>query len=103
MKEKYLSIEFLEDNGLLFEINRKVLHPLGLALCFVCKVDELGNEVTNEIQVWDCRKDEEGIVFAAETYEDGEKKFCQYMREFGKKGIKKRYKKLGYITQGEGE
>ena len=33
------SAEFLVDSGLLFEINRKILHPLGLAIEVVVEDD----------------------------------------------------------------
>jgi len=45
--------------GYLQELNRRFLHPLGLALAV--SVDEAGEETVGPI--WDCRDDPEGVVF----------------------------------------
>lgn len=86
---------FLRDAGLLFEINRKILHPLGLALEIVINDD--GTEAFGEI--WDSRDDPEGIIYADDCYESGLKKFKVYMKERGNTALKSRMENLGYLVQ----
>jgi hypothetical protein len=83
---------FLLDSGLLFEINRRVLHPLGLAL-------EVSDDRISGI--WDCRSDPEGIYFDDETFEAGVRKLKAYMNERGTKAIVTRTACLGYKVQGD--
>lgn len=58
---KYMSLEEFKDSGYLQEVNRRFLHPLGLAL-------ELGAATPDGVLyingIWDCRDDPEGIRFA---------------------------------------
>ncbi len=56
---KYLSVKEFRELGFLQEVNRQILHPLGLALVVVR--DAGGNERFGK--VWDCRDDREGITF----------------------------------------
>ena len=94
--------KFLRDNGLLFEINRKVLHPLGLALEVVCERDEQtgeSKEVLGFGGLWDCRDDPEGVLFGSETFADGFGKYEKYMVETGGKNTKKRLETLGFLEQ----
>jgi len=86
---------FLRDAGLLFEFNRTILHPLGLALETVIEDD--GSETFGKI--WDCRDDPEGIIYNDECYESGAKKLECYMQEHGKKIWKSRFESLDYIVQ----
>lgn len=94
MKENE-AIKFLLDSGLLFEINRTVLHPLGLALAVMvsddgdCKFDGL----------WDSREDPEGIIFTDEVLKEGTEKHLKYLREEGFEKLQQRYEKLGYVRQ----
>jgi|SRR6056297_4164115 len=55
---KYMSIKEFQEKGYLQELNRRFLHPLGLAL-------EIGfdNEKTYIIGIWDYREDPEGIYY----------------------------------------
>ena len=57
---KRMSVKEFRKTGLLQEVNRRFLHPLGLALEVI--VEDNGNERFGEI--WDCRYDPEGIRFA---------------------------------------
>jgi len=88
--------KFLLDNGLLFEINRKVLHPLGLAL--EIQMEDDGSNVTFG-RIWDERKDQEGIIFAEDSLEDGANKLHGYMHQQGIVALAHRQEKLGYIIQ----
>lgn len=55
--------KYLLDTGLLGEINRRVLHPLGLAI--IINVEDDGScSFSNELM--DCRDDVEGIEFSPE-------------------------------------
>jgi hypothetical protein len=89
--------EFLLDSGLLFEINRKVLHPFGLALEIIVNDD---NEVVFG-NIWDYRTDPEGITYDDESYSVGNEKFKKFMEEFGANRLKSRERRLGFIIQPE--
>ena len=88
---------FLRDAGLIFEINRKILHPLGMAL--EIKINDDGTEEFGEL--WDCRDDAEGIIYNKECFKSGLKKFKAYMKEQGNTILKSRMEKLGYLVQGK--
>lgn len=55
---KYLPVSEFRSFGYLHEVNRRLLHPLGLAL--EVTIDDEGNEFLSG--VWDYRDDPEGIV-----------------------------------------
>lgn len=57
---KKMDIKEFREKGYLQEINRRFLHPLGLALEIV--IDDDGTERLGSI--WDCRDDTEGLYFA---------------------------------------
>ena len=95
MKKIKEAAEFLLDSGLLFEINRKILHPLGLALETVVHEDgtvEFG-------QIWDARDDPEGMLYADDCYASGLKKLKAYLKEQGNEALKSRMEKLGFLVQ----
>jgi hypothetical protein len=60
--DKYLDLSQFRDGGYLAEVNRRVLHPLGLALAL--EEDAATGEV-RFIGVLDCRDDPEGIRFGS--------------------------------------
>lgn len=115
MEIKKIEPQFLLDSGLLFAINHQILHPLGLAL-EMYTADE-GNELfliskgdskeplkvkmgqTAMGQLWDCREDDEGMTYEEKTFEDGAKKYNEFMDNFGTEKIKTRIETLGYILQ----
>lgn len=87
--------KFLVETGLLFEINRQVLHPLGLAMEVVDNGDgsfEIGS-------IWDCRNDLEGIIYEPKTFQEGVDKVAKYMEDRGHESHQSRLKKLGYLVQ----
>jgi len=84
----------LADTGLLYEINRKVLHPLGLALAV--KANDAG-EVTGFGGLTDCCNDPEGMIFAPGS--SGPPKYRAFMDKTGKTKLAVRKQKLGYIVQ----
>lgn len=89
--------QFLLDTGLLFEINRKVLHPFGLALEIVVS-DDTGEAKVGKL--WDYRDDPEGMLFAPETFEAGLDKWFAFLKD-NKDSLKERLEILGYMFQGE--
>jgi len=60
---KKITAKEFRELGLLQEVNRLLLHPMGLALEVV--IDDEGNETFG--QVWDCRDHEKGITFAQDS------------------------------------
>lgn len=99
MKKIKRPIEFLLENGLLFEINRKVLHPLGLAL--EAEIDDDGKVVIGSI--WDCRSDPEGILFSPDSWQSGKDKLDKYMADYGEPVVKSRLQTLGFVEQVSGK
>lgn len=61
---KRMNAKEFRELGLLQEVNRQFLHPLGLALEVIID-DETKEETFGE--VWDCRDDPTGIVFSPEV------------------------------------
>jgi len=97
-----MSVQEFRELGLLQEINRRVLHPCGLAIEVVIDT-ETGEETFGG--VWDFRDDPEGLIYRDEdldvnkvtSVEDliGSKKLVRFER-FGY--IIQPMKKLGEIT-----
>jgi hypothetical protein len=88
------------DNGLLFEINRKVLHPLGLALVIDLSYDNRKKLVISGLMETD---DAEGFLFDEETFDLGKEKFDRFMKKIGQKKIDARLKTVGCIEQKVGD
>lgn len=63
-KIKYMGIKEFRKLGFVQEINRRLLHPCGLALEVIVD-QETGEEKLGGI--WDYREDPEGIYFAEDT------------------------------------
>ena len=93
MKE-HESLEFLLDSGLLFEINRSILHPLGMAL----SVKVIDDKYVFS-GVCDNREDPEGMCFDEDVLREGTRKYKEYMNKRGYEQQNKRYDKLGYLNQ----
>jgi hypothetical protein len=86
---KSLPPKFLKDNGLLFEINRSVLHPLGLTL----QVDGDGKAEVFQTD------DPAGMTFTADSFLDGESKLMEYMVREGSSRLASRKAFLRYVVQ----
>lgn len=85
--------QFLLDTGLLFEINRRVLHPLGYAL----SVDVNGNKYSiGDLWVTD---DPTGFEFGEDSLAEGRAKVQAYMQREGAMKISNRMKTTGFIVQ----
>lgn len=86
---KSLPLQFLKDKGLLFELNRAVLHPLGLTL----QVDADGKA---ELLQTD---DPAGMLFAQSEFLDGEAKLMDFMEEEGASRLAARKAFLQFVEQ----
>jgi len=87
---KRMSITEFRETGYLQEVNRKFLHPLGLALEAV--IEEDGSEHLGG--VWDYRDDPEGIVYG--VVDDEKVKRVHHLEE-ERKPV--REKAVGYWIQ----
>lgn len=85
---------FLVDNGILFELNRQVLHPLGLELHL--DLDDDGELAS--IELLDNRPSPEPIYFSPEAFEEGRQKYERYLAEAGRRNMQKR-RQLGVLIQ----
>jgi len=89
---------YMVDNGLLFEINRQVLHPLGLAL--VADVD-YDNPKYLRLDGLYKTDDAEGVLYDPETFETNQKVYQTFLDKEGRGKLSNRKRILGYIIQGE--
>lgn len=92
---KYMDAKEFLDSGLLFQVNKEVLHPLGLAM--EVTVEDDGSARLSGI--WDCRDDPEGMEYASSTFEHGATKYRKYMADQGDAAIDSRLKALGFVVQ----
>lgn len=86
---KSLPLQFLRDKGLLFELNRSVLHPLGLTL----QVDSDGKA---ELLQTD---DPAGMLFTQGEFLDGEARLMEFMNEEGSSRLAARRAFLQFVVQ----
>jgi len=96
MEKKRVGAKFLLESGLLFQINRTFLHPLGLAL--EVEIDKKTDEVKFG-GIWDCRDEPKGILFSENAFKEGYRKWKKFSRQEGEKKITERLKQLGFIIQ----
>jgi hypothetical protein len=89
-----LTIDYMLDSGLVFEINRSLLHLFGIAL--TVKQDKQGNKAWS---FKDVRKEPEALKFDAATLELGRKKFEAFLKEFGFPQMRRREKANGKSMQ----
>jgi hypothetical protein len=88
--------EELLATGLLFEVNRRVLHPLGLALAVETRAGR-AERISRRLVRTD---DPEGIVYSDADLEDGYAKLMEYMkRGGGYRRLAARYETLGFRGQ----
>lgn len=90
-------ISFLLDSGLLFEINRQVLHPFGLALGVM--PSEGTDKEVGEFTIWDERQDPEGIAFSPTSFVRGVEKLNTFLEDFGIEKMAQRHTELDFIVQ----
>jgi len=94
VKQAHEALTFLREAGLIFEINRRVLHPLGLAI----GTAQEGDGPLSFIMV-DSRDDPEGMAFTASTFADASARLAKYMDEHGIAALAARKRRLGFIEQ----
>lgn len=101
---KLTGAKFLYESGLLFEINRKVLHPLGLELeVIVYDGDDEEGHKKGDVKigdVWDYRDNGEGMAYDDSTLGEGTTKLLKYLANGGFDILKSRQEKFGSIYQG---
>lgn len=86
--------EFLVDNGILFEINRQVLHPLGLQL----ELEPSEDGATCLLSIEDNRASPNPIYFSPGDFKAGRDRFEAYMEEHGRRNQQKR-RQIGLVIQ----
>ncbi len=96
MADNRVPLRSLVDEGLLFEINRQVLHPLGLALTMVWNGEDSGEP---DAVVLKTTSDAEGFLFSAEAFADGAGKFRDFMSRYGESRLKGRTAAIGLVRQ----
>ncbi|QDU20600.1 ParB N-terminal domain-containing protein [Urbifossiella limnaea] len=74
-----LDIDFMIDSGLLFELNRRVLHPFGIRL--VVRVADTGEKSWG---LKDCRSDPRSLSFPPAVQAQAEEKFARFLEAFGR-------------------
>lgn len=94
MKKIDRPARFLAENGILFELNRQILHPLGMELRF--RMDETGN--LQALELLDNRGEATPIYFPAEEFDEGRAKYEKYLHEHGRRNMQKR-RQMGVVTQ----
>lgn len=90
---KYMSIEEFRRLGYLQEVNRQLLHPLGLAL----EVRVLEDGSMQLSGVWDCREDPEGVIYGDVGIPRPEK--AAFVADELERRSDRRAAALGYVIQ----
>jgi len=99
--KKRLTVKEFREMGLLHEVNRRVLHPLGYALETIVqtedgKVIEVKNKSERFGEVWDFNDDPEGMNF-----NEVDQEYIDKVKAMEDERRPKRVKALGYWVQGE--
>ena len=90
-------VKFMVDNGLIFEINRRVLHPLGLAM--IADIDR-NNRKQLSIAALEETDDEEGFLYDGESFNVGRDKYQKFLdKKGGQERLDARKAKYGFIEQ----
>jgi len=90
--------KFMVDNGLIFEINRRVLHPLGMAM--VVDIDR-NNKRNLAITALFETEEQEGFLYDEEGYNVGKDKYQKFLDKSGQERLDYRLAKYGFIEQNE--
>jgi hypothetical protein len=93
----HVPLKKLQESGLLFEINRQILNPLGYSL--VMKIDHKVQEGPQESLVLMNTNDSEGVLYPEEAFIDGATRFSNFMKTEGESRITRRLNTIGYIRQ----
>lgn len=90
---------FLVDNGLLFEINRRILHPLGLDLRADVSSEDRKKLIIEGL--YQLEGDPDGFLFDEESLAANFEKLKNFMDRDGSVKLDEREKRLGFVIQGE--
>lgn len=90
---------FLIESGLVFEINRRVLHPVGLSLLVDLDSNNKRKLIISSLIETD---DPEGFVFDQENFDLGTEKYEKFLEKRGQERITSRRNKFGFIEQNKG-
>ncbi len=99
MSVKHMKWSEFVNVGLLHEINRRFLHPMGLALEVTLDTETLEGMLPNDaaaVAIWDYRDDPEGVLFADGALEPEKVRRVQQL--FDAAAVA-REKRLGYVVQ----
>lgn len=88
--------KYLIDNGLIFEINRRILHPLGMAM--VVDIDR-NNKRQLAITALFETEEQEGFLYDAESYVVGQEKYQKFLDKGGQERLNYRLAKYGFVEQ----
>lgn len=89
-----VDVDFFIDSGLLFELNRQYLHPLGIALAV-----RLAPDGTKSWAFKDARTSPGDLKFSPDQLENGRRKFVRFLRSHGSKVMRKREGAIGQSVQ----
>lgn len=89
--------DFLVNTGLLYEVNRRILHPLGLALA-VELPEHTTEQESGTFRIWDAQDDPEGLLFGESGLAVDEAKLAITLTE-AKPRLDSRQKATGYVLQ----
>lgn len=96
---KKMDLKEFKDEGYLLEINRKVLHPLGLAMSFRCEKKDGEWVPTGEVSIMDYREDPEGIRFSREELDEEAREKIQKINEDFQEKLDHRRAEFGWGVQ----
>ena len=96
--DKTVSLRKLLDSGLLFELNRSVLHPFGYALALSWKDDSDPDGEPDGVVLYGTN-DRDGITFSTDSFIEGEEKLRKFMEAEGNSKISARQMLLGFVHQ----
>ena len=87
---------YLVDKGLLFEINRKVLHPLGLAM-----IIDISRGKSKQLSIIGIAEtdDPDGFMYPDEAFEIGADNYQRFLDAGTQKRLDHRQKKFGFAIQ----
>jgi hypothetical protein len=88
--------KYLLDNGLLFEINRTILHPIGMALSVL--KNERGEYILSDALV-DCSETPTGLVHESTAFVHGRSKYRKFTNSTASRRRKLRHQLLGFTVQ----
>lgn len=97
MPVKPIPLRTLLDEGLLFEINRQVLHPFGFALAM--EWDDKGAEGEPDRVVLLQTDDRDGMTFSTDAFLEGEEKLRAFLEKDGSSRLSARRMFLGFVHQ----